>query len=80
MNNIERKRFKEILDNPQKFVAYLDQDDWVIFKKKEDIKGLTDEEIQGIEVSFLMDSRDLIMEVLNALKFKTIKVIWGEKW
>jgi len=75
MNNIERKRFKEILDNPQKFVAYLDQDDWVIFKKKEDIKGLTDEEIQGIEVSFLMDSRDLIMEVLNALKFKTIKVI-----
>jgi len=74
MFNIEKERFKEILNNPHKFIAYLDEDNWVVFKKKEDIKDLTDEQIHNLETYFLMESCEFIIKILNELKFKTINI------
>jgi hypothetical protein len=69
MDNTERKKFKEILNNSHKFVVHLDEDKWVSFKKKEDIKDLTDKEIYDLESYFIMESCELVMEILNELKF-----------
>jgi hypothetical protein len=75
MNNMERKKFKEILNNSHKFVVYLDADKWVSFKKKEDIKGLTDKEIYDLESYFIMESYELVMEILNELKFVILDIL-----
>lgn len=74
MNNIERKRFKEILNNSHKFVAYLDEDKWVSFKKKEDIKDLTDKEIYDLDSYFIIESYELLIEILNKLDFEIFDI------
>ena len=74
MDNMERERLKEILLNPQNFISYLDQDNWVIFKKKEDVYGLTVEEILESESYFLRDSIDFVVDILSELKIEFLNM------
>ena len=71
---MERERLKEILLNPQNFISYLDQDNWVIFKKKEDVYGLTVEEILESESYFLRDSIDFVVDILSELKIEFLNM------
>lgn len=75
MDNVEREKLKEILNNPHMFSVYLDEDKWVCFNKKEDIKDLTDKEICGTDSYFVMESYELVMEILNELSFKILDIL-----
>lgn len=74
MNNIDREKLREILSNPQNFVCYLDQDNWIIFKKKEDIKDLTDEEIPGVNCYYLSKASEFVIDILGELKVKILDI------
>ncbi len=74
MENMKRERLTEILLNPQDFIFYTDVDGWVIFKKKEDVKNLTTEEILGLECYYLNDPIDFAEEILTELKVELLKL------
>lgn len=72
MDNIELEKIKDLLSNPQNFVCYLDMDNWIIFKKKEDVKGLTNEKILEVDCYYLSHSANFIINILRELKFKIL--------
>ena len=74
MDNMDRERLKEILLNPQNFISYLDQDRWIIFKKKEDVYGLTMEEILEAKSYYLRSSVDFAVDILSELKIEFLNI------
>ena len=74
MGNMDKARLKEILLNPQDFIGHIDTDDWVIIKKKEDIKGFTDQEIIESKSYFLSHSMDFIIDILDELKIDSLNI------
>ena len=74
MNNIDLEKLREILSNPQNFVCYLDQDNWIIVKKKEDIKGLTNEKIPEANCYYLSKASKFVIDILGELKVEILDI------
>ena len=71
---MERERLKEILLNPQDFTWRIDSDNWIIIKKKDEIKDLTTEQIIESESYYLNDSVDFAVDILNELNIKSLNI------
>ncbi len=74
MNNMKKERLKEILLNPQDFTYRIDTDSWVIFKKKEDIKNLTTEELIESKSYYLRHVCDFTNDILDELNIDVYNI------
>jgi len=72
MDDTDKAKLKEILLNPQDFISRIDTDDWVVFKKREDVRGFTDQEIIDSDSFYLNYSIDFIVDILNELKIELL--------
>jgi len=74
MDNMKKERLKEILLNPQDFTYHIDVDNWVIFKKKEDIQNLTTEELIESKSYYLRHVYDFTKDILDELNIDIYNV------
>jgi len=74
MDNMKKERLKEILLNPQDFTYRIDVDNWVIFKKKEDIKNLTTEELIESKSYYLRHVYDFTKDILDELNIDVYNI------
>lgn len=73
MHNTDKKRLKKILLNPKDFLYRIDEDDWIVFKKKEEIQNLTDNEIFRSKPYYLSNLIDFTIYILKELKLDSLK-------
>jgi len=74
MDNMKKERLKEILLNPQDFTYRIDTDSWVIFKKKEDIKNLTTEDLIESKSYYLRYVCDFTNDILDELNIDVYNI------
>ena len=74
MDNMKKERLKEILLHPQDFTYRIDADDWVIFKKKEDIKNITTKELIESKSYYLKHVYDFTKDILDELNIDVYNI------
>jgi len=61
------------LESPSDYIFYIDEDKWVVFKRKDDISELSIKEILESNSFDCLDPIDLIKTLLSNLKIEELE-------